>query len=88
MSSARFLISGKVQGVFFRATARHEALRLGLHGHARNLSDGRVEVVAKGGDEALGELERWLQHGPSAARVDAVQRFEHEVEVKQGFMIF
>ena len=48
MHSVRFVISGKVQGVFFRASTRNEARRLGLHGHARNLSDGRVEVIAYG----------------------------------------
>ena len=87
MSSARFLVRGKVQGVFFRASARSEALRLGLRGHARNLPDGAVEVVASGSDEALRELEQWLQHGPPAARVEQVNRRRHEAEVRQGFLV-
>lgn len=88
MSSARFLVSGKVQGVFFRASARNEALRLGLHGHARNLSDGSVEVVAKGSDAALQELEQWLRMGPPAARVDEVVRSQYDGDVQSGFSVF
>jgi acylphosphatase len=88
MSSARFLVSGKVQGVFFRASARNEAMRLGLHGHARNLSDGSVEVVATGSDEALRELEQWLRKGPPSARVDEVIRRQHDGEVQCGFFVF
>jgi len=88
MSSARFLVSGKVQGVFFRASACNEAMRLGLHGHARNLSDGSVEVVATGSDEALRELEQWLRKGPPSARVDEVIRRQHDGEVQRGFFVF
>jgi acylphosphatase len=74
MASARFLVSGRVQGVFFRASTRNEAERLGVAGSARNLADGRVEVLASGSDEALSALERWLWQGPPSARVDEVQR--------------
>ncbi|HSJ41006.1 MAG TPA: acylphosphatase, partial [Xanthobacteraceae bacterium] len=59
MTCVRFVVSGRVQGVFFRASTRDEALRLGLTGHARNLPDGTVEVVACGDDTALVQLERW-----------------------------
>jgi acylphosphatase len=69
----RFLVSGKVQGVFFRASTAREAQRLKLRGHALNLPDGRVEVLAAGGVEDLAQLRRWLDHGPPAARVDAVE---------------
>ncbi len=72
--AARFLISGKVQGVFFRASAREQARRLGLRGHARNMMDRRVEVVAAGDAEAVDQLGEWLRHGPSQARVDVLQR--------------
>jgi acylphosphatase len=71
---ARFLVSGRVQGVFFRASTRAEGLRLGLRGHARNLADGRVEVVACGAAGSLDELARWLRRGPPAARVDDLVR--------------
>jgi acylphosphatase len=72
--TARFLVSGKVQGVCFRAATREEAQRLGLRGHARNLADGRVEVVATGADEAIEVLAQWLRHGPPMARVADVER--------------
>jgi acylphosphatase len=68
----RFIVSGKVQGVFFRASAAREATRLGLRGHAINLPDGRVEVLAIGPATAVEEMRRWLDRGPPAARVDGV----------------
>lgn len=74
MACARFLVAGKVQGVFFRAATRERALRLGIAGYAKNLADGRVEVIASGSVEALTELDAWLQHGPPAARVESVKR--------------
>lgn len=74
MSAARFLVSGKVQGVFFRASTREQAQKLGLRGHAKNLSDGRVEVLAVGEDDAIDALDRWLHEGPPMARVDRVER--------------
>ena len=69
MSCVRFLVGGHVQGVGFRASTRAEAVRLGINGHARNLRDGRVEVLANGDDHALDQLHAWLQHGPPSARV-------------------
>lgn len=68
----RFLISGRVQGVFYRASTRNEALRLGLTGHARNLPDGRVEVLAVGEAVAIEALTIWLWQGPPAAEVREV----------------
>ncbi len=73
-SAARFIVSGKVQGVFFRACVREQAQRLGLSGCARNLADGRVEVVAAGDVVAIETLATWLCSGPPQARVDALQR--------------
>lgn len=72
----RWLVSGRVQGVFFRESTRRQAEPLGLAGHAVNLSDGRVEVVACGSPAALDQLEQWLQHGPRSARVEQVERTE------------
>ena len=74
MPSARFIVSGKVQGVFYRASTREQALRLGLAGHAKNLPDGSVEVLASGDADALDALQRWLRQGPPAAKVNAVSR--------------
>ncbi|HSR64363.1 MAG TPA: acylphosphatase [Xanthomonadaceae bacterium] len=86
MAAARFLVSGRVQGVAFRAHAREEALRLGLRGYARNLADGRVEVVACGDAQQVDALAGWLQHGPPLARVDDVERQAVEREaIGDGF---
>jgi acylphosphatase len=74
MSAARFLVSGKVQGVWFRAATREQALALGLGGHAKNLADGSVEVLAVGDEAALARLERWLWQGPPLAVVANVVR--------------
>ena len=74
MSAARFLVSGKVQGVWFRASTREQALRLNLQGFARNLADGSVEVVALGDSNSLALLESWLWQGPKQAKVSEVQR--------------
>jgi len=63
------LVAGRVQGVFFRATAQEQALSLGLTGWVRNLSDGRVEVVASGPLEAVEAFKRWLRRGPPHAVV-------------------
>jgi acylphosphatase len=84
---ARFLVSGRVQGVFYRASAREQALRLGLTGHAKNLPDGTVEVVACGPAHALDALERWLRQGPPAARVEAVSREALTERELRGFVV-
>jgi acylphosphatase len=74
--SRRFLVFGKVQGVYFRHATRLAAARLGVSGSARNLPDGSVEVIAHGTAGALEALEKWLHQGPEHARVDTVQAFE------------
>jgi len=72
MRQLHALVSGRVQGVFFRASTQEEGQRLGLAGWARNLPDGRVEVVAQGPQPALDALVAYLHRGPAAARVDDV----------------
>ena len=72
MIARRCLVSGRVQGVFYRASTRERAQALGVTGHARNLADGRVEVVACGAETAVDELCRWLWQGPPASHVQAV----------------
>jgi acylphosphatase len=69
-----------VQGVFYRASTRAEAERRGLNGYARNLADGRVEVLIVGAAEAAISLIEWLRVGPPAARVDAVTVDELRLE--------
>jgi acylphosphatase len=76
----RFLITGKVQGVYFRHSTRLQADRLDVRGVARNLPDGSVEVIAQGTPEAVKSLREWLHRGPSGARVAAVQEFELPAE--------
>ncbi|MFT3896816.1 MAG: acylphosphatase [Thermomonas sp.] len=88
MAAARFLVGGKVQGVFFRASTREQALKLGLRGYAKNLPDGRVEVLAEGDERALDALERWLHVGPPMAKVETVERGDAGAEeVSEGFEI-
>jgi acylphosphatase len=72
--STRFLVSGLVQGVGFRWFVARHARALGLAGYARNLADGRVEVVVSGPDEALPALERLLRAGPANAQVESLER--------------
>ena len=67
------MVSGHVQGVGFRRFVQRKARDLGLAGYAANLPDGRVEVVAEGDEVAMGHLEKWLNRGPSLARVKQVQ---------------
>ncbi|MDC8014876.1 acylphosphatase [Tahibacter soli] len=85
MSAARFLVSGRVQGVFFRASTRQVALKLDLSGYAKNLPDGRVEVLAVGEPERIAELERWLAHGPPLCKVDSLRREDVVAEPSDGF---
>ena len=85
MAAARFIVHGKVQGVWFRASTRDVAVRLGLTGHARNLANGDVEVLAMGDAEAIATLADWLQQGPPLARVDAVLRSDAEAVAMHDF---
>lgn len=68
-----FIVHGRVQGVFFRASTRQRARELGLTGWVKNLPDGRVEALAHGPPEALDTFQEWLWQGPSAARVTQVE---------------
>ena len=66
-------MSGRVQGVFYRATAARRAQELGIHGYARNLADGRVEVLACGEAGAVGAFVSWLWIGSAASKVTSVE---------------
>lgn len=73
MKRVHVLVSGRVQGVCFRAFTRDEAQDMGLVGWVRNLPDGRVEVLAEGPQPALERLVAWCRLGPPAARVTGVE---------------
>ena len=77
------MVAGRVQGVFYRASTRARAETLGITGHARNLADGRVEVLACGQREAVEALCRWLWQGSPASHVSAVEIEELTLESVQ-----
>ncbi|GAB4194794.1 MAG: acylphosphatase [Sandaracinaceae bacterium] len=66
------VIRGRVQGVYYRASAVREAKRLGLTGWVKNRPDNAVEVVAEGEEDQVKDFLAWAQHGPSTARVDKI----------------
>jgi acylphosphatase len=70
-------VSGRVQGVYYRGTAQSRALELGITGYARNLDDGRVEVLACGEQSRLQKFIDWLWVGPTAAHVASVEVVDH-----------
>ncbi len=86
-----YTISGRVQGVFFRASTAREATHLKLVGWAKNLPNGDVEVLARGEFGQLADLERWLATGPPMADVDSVEvrpedteKFQHLTDFQTG----
>jgi acylphosphatase len=81
----RFIVSGKVQGVFFRDACKQQADVLRINGWARNLPDGRVEIVAEGDATAVERLARWAKEGSTRARVTGV---EATTEVPEGLGSF
>jgi acylphosphatase len=81
----RMLVRGRVQGVFFRAACQARALELGVAGWARNLDDGRVEVVAEGDADAVAALAAWCRAGPPRALVTTV---DETLEVPEGLTGF
>ncbi len=72
MPCLHLLISGRVQGVWFRESMKREAEQLGITGWIRNLPDGRVEAVVSGSDEAIQAMHLWASKGPTLAKVAAV----------------
>lgn len=72
MRRIRAIVTGRVQGVSYRASTAHEARRLGLVGWVKNLPDGSVELEAEGRADEVAALLAWCEHGPPAARVSAV----------------
>lgn len=80
-------IHGRVQGVFFRQSARQQAGQLGVSGYARNNPDGTVTIEAEGPPAALAALQAWCRQGPPAARVEAVTVEQGPVVGYAGFEV-
>lgn len=80
-------VTGRVQGVWFRASAQAEAVRLSLHGFVRNEVDGSVYAEAEGAKEALETFVAWCRRGPARAEVERVTATEGEPRGYRGFRI-
>ncbi|MFQ5352485.1 MAG: acylphosphatase [Candidatus Binatia bacterium] len=83
----RLLVSGRVQGVWFRASLAEKADALGLAGWVRNLPDGRVEAFVEGDPNAVSRIASWCHDGPPAARVDEVKAVREPPLGLRGFEI-
>ncbi|GHE91176.1 acylphosphatase [Thalassotalea profundi] len=80
-------VSGKVQGVYFRASSQQQAIEHGISGYARNLSDGDVELLICGDNNNVNIMLEWLKKGPSMARVDKVDIKQVEWQYHDFFSI-
>lgn len=80
-------VSGRVQGVFFRAETRRKAVELGVDGWVKNLDDGRVELLISGSPVLLERMRQWLRSGPPLARVDSLDLQPVERPVAPGFFV-
>lgn len=88
LQRARILVQGRVQGVFFRDSARRVASGLGLSGTVRNLPEGDVEIIAEGPGEKLDSLIQWCRTGPPAAVVENIQvHYSKAAGTFEGFRI-
>ncbi|MGH2729305.1 MAG: acylphosphatase [Actinomycetota bacterium] len=87
MIRRRVLVSGRVQGVFFRDTCRRVAEAAGVAGWARNMPDGRVEVVLEGERDAVQSVVDWCRRGTDWAQVTSVEVIEEEPRGETGFRI-
>ncbi len=83
----RVVVSGQVQGVFFRDTCRREAARRGVSGWVRNCPDGTVEAVFEGPPDAVSAMVAWARSGPAQAVVDDVQVAEEPPGGDDGFRV-
>jgi acylphosphatase len=83
----RVIVSGRVQGVFFRDSTREQARRHGVTGWVRNRADGTVEAAFEGSQADVDALVRWARRGPEHARVDGVEVFDEPPEGLAGFCV-
>jgi acylphosphatase len=82
----KILVSGRVQGVYFRMFTQNKAKQFGIKGCARNLADGRVEIIAEADNNSIEKFIQWCHTGPVTARVDHVEMTE--LESDEIFMSF
>ncbi|HEX6848806.1 MAG TPA: acylphosphatase [Chitinophagaceae bacterium] len=87
MKTVRLTIKGKVQGVFYRATAKDVADLIGIKGWVRNLPDNNVEITATATEETLQKFVQWCKQGPPKARVDEVVVDDLDPQAFSGFRI-
>jgi acylphosphatase len=85
--ACRLIVSGHVQGVFFRDSVRREAQRRGVAGWAANRCDGTVEVLLEGPEPGVREVASFCAHGPRGAHVTGVETSEREPQGMSGFQI-
>lgn len=83
MVCKKCLVGGRVQGVFYRATAAERARELGVKGYAKNLADGRVEVLACGERAVVETFIKWLWTGSSASKVSSVEAMDADLPFDQ-----
>lgn len=83
----RIYVSGLVQGVMFRESCRRVAAQDNVAGYARNLPDGRVEVLLEGEPDSVQKLLNWCRTGPPSARVDSVEVLDEEPRGERGFVV-
>ena len=87
MATVHLWITGKVQGVYYRASAAEVAARLKLNGWIKNTVDGAVEATVNGSDEAVAEFEAWCRNGPKGAQVKEVIRTPKPDDGLKGFQV-
>ena len=85
MKRAHVLVTGRVQGVFYRSNCAAAARQLGLGGFVRNLPDGRVEAAFEGAEADVDRMVDWCRHGPELARVDEIEVEIEPVRGEAGF---
>jgi len=83
----RIVVSGHVQGVWYRGSMVRQARAAGVAGWVKNLPDGRVEALLEGSSEAVDAMIEWCRHGPPGARVRDVETHEHTLQGLSGFDI-
>ena len=80
MRKVRILVTGRVQGVYFRMFTQNKAKQFGIKGYARNLPDGRVEIIAEADQSSIENFIKWCHKGPVTARVDHIEITELEAD--------